>query len=280
MRIARYKCAHANKILIIAITVGVLGLFCVSSSAMAYEYSPMEKIPGFPSAKDFPDYVSAIIKFSYWAIGIAAVLMLSIGGFWYMTSAGNNARMEQAKGIIWDSILGVVMVLISWLILYTLNPQLVGGDVGSLFYQPTPPSAIPSTPTPPTTTLKCSASQNSEATNNAINCINAGSSGVILGERRTFEGGHKCNFSVNPPKISCHYGGRNCNGKSNAIDYGGPAGAGGGQKYQDIVKLAQSCGVSVARCEGLVNKVVKTLPCSDARVDHVHINVEGTCGCM
>lgn len=142
-------CAHTNKILIAIAITGVLGLFCVSSSALAYTYTPMEKLPGFGLVKDFPGYVSAIIKFSYWTIGIAAVLMMTIGGFYYMTSAGNNSRMETAKGIIWDAILGVAMVMISWLLLYVLNPQLIGGDVSSLFDKPLPAKTIPVSPTKP-----------------------------------------------------------------------------------------------------------------------------------
>lgn len=90
-------------------------------------YTPMEKIPGtsFSSATTFKQYVEAIYKFGIWTIGIAAMMMIMIGGFMYMTSAGNNASMGKAKGIITDAIIGLIMAMTAYLLLYTINPDLV-----------------------------------------------------------------------------------------------------------------------------------------------------------
>ncbi|HDZ85524.1 MAG TPA: hypothetical protein ENH35_03190 [Candidatus Moranbacteria bacterium] len=92
----------------------------------------MEKIPGFEDAKYFPDYISAIYKFGLWAIGIAALLMISVGGFMYFTSAGNTANLEKAKAVIRDAIIGVIAVMVAWLLLYVINPDLVGGSLSSI----------------------------------------------------------------------------------------------------------------------------------------------------
>lgn len=124
-----------KKFVKIVILSGVLLLifaFSFSVSLAAYIYTPMEKIPGFGIISDFPTYISSIYKFAVWTVGIAALLMLSIGGFMYLTSAGNNARMEKAKGVITDSVFGVVMVMTAYLLLYVLNPDLVGGNISSL----------------------------------------------------------------------------------------------------------------------------------------------------
>jgi len=85
----------------------------------------MEKIPGFSVSGSFPDYILTVYKFGIWSVGIAALLMIMVGGFMYITSAGNNASMEKAKGIIFDSVVGILLVLTAYLILYVINPELV-----------------------------------------------------------------------------------------------------------------------------------------------------------
>ena len=93
--------------------------------ASTFTYNPMESIPGSGSPSDFPGYVQAIYKFGIWTVGIAAMLMISIGGFMYLTSAGNTSKTGQAKEIITDAIIGVILALVSYLLLYTINPDLV-----------------------------------------------------------------------------------------------------------------------------------------------------------
>ncbi|HPN96905.1 MAG TPA: pilin [Candidatus Moranbacteria bacterium] len=104
-------------------------LFFLSFSyvlAASSKYTPMENIPGFENAGgDFAVYMTNIYKFGVWAIGIAALLMISVGAFSYLTSAGNNAQMGKAKEIITNAIIGVVMALTAYLLLYTINPDLV-----------------------------------------------------------------------------------------------------------------------------------------------------------
>ncbi|GBE17078.1 hypothetical protein BMS3Abin15_00914 [bacterium BMS3Abin15] len=109
-----------------------LACFLVAHFSLAYDYTPMEKIPGFEDAKYFPDYISAIYKFGLWAIGIAALLMISVGGFMYFTSAGNTANLEKAKAVIRDAIIGVIAVMVAWLLLYVINPDLIGGNLSSM----------------------------------------------------------------------------------------------------------------------------------------------------
>lgn len=94
--------------------------------AATTEYVPLEPIPGTQESgqKDFPGYVQAIYRFAIWTVGIAALLMISIGGFMYFTAAGNNSRMETAKKVIGDALFGLVAVMVAWLILNVINPDL------------------------------------------------------------------------------------------------------------------------------------------------------------
>ncbi len=106
-----------------------LGFF---QSVSAQGYVPMEKLPGSPGAASFKDYVLAIYNFAIWTVGIAAFLMISIGGFWYFTAAGNTSKVTKAKEIIGDALLGVVVSMVAWLILYVINPDLVNVNLSSL----------------------------------------------------------------------------------------------------------------------------------------------------
>lgn len=105
-------------------------------------YQLLEKIPGTDglNGSDLPGYLKAIYRIALIIVTLSAVLMLSVGGFMYLTSAGNTASISSAKSIIWDSLIGLVIALSAWLILNVINPDLVGGDVQSTF------SPTPSTP--------------------------------------------------------------------------------------------------------------------------------------
>ena len=96
-----------------------------SSTASGGSYTPIEDVPGFEGqTQAFPQYVRSIYILSMWLAGISALLMITVGGFWYMTSAGNTSRTGKAKGIITDAIIGLVLMLTAWLILNTINPDL------------------------------------------------------------------------------------------------------------------------------------------------------------
>ncbi len=103
--------------------------FLLSQHAQAaFEYKLLEQFPGFfnaGSSPSFPDLLSAIYKFFIWTVGIAAFFMLTVGGFLYVTSAGNNASITTAKNIITDAIIGLVAVLTAYILLYVINPDLV-----------------------------------------------------------------------------------------------------------------------------------------------------------
>lgn len=113
-------------------TIVTIALF-LSQEVLA-EYVPMESIPGTPDANitTFPGYVNAIYKFALWAVGISALLMISIGGFMYFSAAGNTSKMESGKKIIADALYGLVAVLFAWVLLNEINPNLTNISLDSV----------------------------------------------------------------------------------------------------------------------------------------------------
>lgn len=91
-----------------------------------FSYTLLEKIPGGENAGgDLETYIENIYRIALIIVTLSAVLMLSIGGFMYLTSAGNTAAMGSAKSVIFDSLIGLVIAITAWLILNVINPDLV-----------------------------------------------------------------------------------------------------------------------------------------------------------
>lgn len=122
-----------KKIIVVAALIVNFSLFFATVSS-AQKYTPLEKIPGtvITEQDTFPEYVKAIYKFAIWTVGIAALFMISVGGFMYFTAAGNNSRMETAKNIITDALWGLVAVLAAWVFLNVINPDLVNINLDSI----------------------------------------------------------------------------------------------------------------------------------------------------
>jgi len=71
-----------------------------------------------------PEYVKYIFNFSIMIAGLVAFGALVAGGIRYLTSAGAPAVMADAKDQILAAFLGLIILLCSYLILVTINPQL------------------------------------------------------------------------------------------------------------------------------------------------------------
>ena len=69
--------------------------------------------------------VNGLIKIVInWLLGIAflvAVLFLIIGGFWYITSAGNEETAEKGKGTAINAIIGIVIIILSYVIVNVIS---------------------------------------------------------------------------------------------------------------------------------------------------------------
>ena len=74
------------------------------------------------------DLNKLIAWFYYFIVGIsgfAAFFMLVWGGFQWLTSAGSPSKISEAKDRITSAILGLIIILASFLILKVINPELI-----------------------------------------------------------------------------------------------------------------------------------------------------------
>jgi len=88
---------------------------------------PEVPIPGLTTTclPALPDYIVAIYNFALMIIGIVCFGALIYGGFRWLTSAGNPAALADAKDQIFSAILGLIILFSAYLILTTINPELV-----------------------------------------------------------------------------------------------------------------------------------------------------------
>ncbi len=85
------------------------------------------EIPIGDSTQTFtlPSYIVTVHKFAVILAAILAVIFMMIGGFLWLSSAGNSGMVSTGQNFIKGSIIGLILTLFSWYILYAINPNLV-----------------------------------------------------------------------------------------------------------------------------------------------------------
>lgn len=71
-------------------------------------------------------YIYAVYNYLLGIGGILAAIALMIGGVLWLISAGNASRVSQAKSWITGSLTGLLILLTSYILLYEINPELLG----------------------------------------------------------------------------------------------------------------------------------------------------------
>ena len=85
----------------------------------------------------FPQYVSFMFRLFISLGALFAVLMMVLAGISYMTSS-SPLDLSKAKDRMWKALYGLLLLVACWLILYTINPNLLRF---ALFTQGVPPVA-------------------------------------------------------------------------------------------------------------------------------------------
>ncbi len=73
--------------------------------------------------------VSGLYNWSLAIVGVVAFVQIIYAGFLYLTAAGNTSKTGDAMSKISNAVLGIVLLFSSYLILNTINPDLVGGGI-------------------------------------------------------------------------------------------------------------------------------------------------------
>ena len=84
-----------------------------------------EKLKYTITGKTIGEYIQAIYNYAIGIVGILAAVVLMFGGVIWLTAGGNQEKVKEAKAWIGASLSGLVLLLGSYMILNTINPDLV-----------------------------------------------------------------------------------------------------------------------------------------------------------
>lgn len=83
---------------------------------------------GIAGTKSLSELLIKVIQILLTFAGIIAVSALVIGGFWYITSGGNEELAEKGKKAIINAIIGLVVVILAYAIVTIISATLTGAD--------------------------------------------------------------------------------------------------------------------------------------------------------
>lgn len=169
------KSNFKNIFLISFLLAGVF--FSIAPQVQALQINNYPSFLNIRFGMSLTELVSMLFNFLLTIAGLAAFIMIVWGGVNFLTSAGDPTKMGDAKDQIFKALLGLVVMFASWMILNTINPQLV------VLKEPGVPSATPATPQTapvivgycaPNTTygVKLFPKKNYQPTQNPLFCFN------------------------------------------------------------------------------------------------------------
>lgn len=104
--------------------IGAISILSALPVASAAFISPTDNIGAVAEATggegSIRNLVLRIVNFFLGFLGILAVIMVIYGGVTYVTAAGNDESIGSAKKIILYSLVGIIIILLSFAIVNTL----------------------------------------------------------------------------------------------------------------------------------------------------------------
>ncbi len=89
-------------------------------------------VAGLPRFCSAPQIINFVIKLILYFAGSFAVLFIMVGGFLYVTSAGNEEQAEKGRKILINAVIGLVVIIMAFAIVQIIGGLLTSGANGSL----------------------------------------------------------------------------------------------------------------------------------------------------
>ena len=112
-------------IIISIILLGLAGSALAQGRELEVDYPEIRGEQPEETTTPVTKYFKYIFNFLIWISGIIALVVLTNAGFQYFTSAGSPEAINDAKGKIGAALLGILILFGSYLILTTVNPDLI-----------------------------------------------------------------------------------------------------------------------------------------------------------
>lgn len=122
-------------ILIFIFVIGIMVAIPVfASTSEGIKFIPSTTIPGsefvagdentYIDSSSLGKYILAIYDYSVSLVSVLAVVMIMFGGYKWIFAAGNASSIASAKSTIFSALIGLALVLGSYMLLNTINPAL------------------------------------------------------------------------------------------------------------------------------------------------------------
>jgi len=86
---------------------------------------PLEvRIGNLTEAANLAEYIAAVFRYALSIGGILATVMVVYGGAKWLLAAGDSGKISEAKSTITNAVLGLILLLGSYTILVTVNPEI------------------------------------------------------------------------------------------------------------------------------------------------------------
>ena len=90
---------------------------------------PEQKIPNPLKVGTLQEVVASIINVAYSLAAMVAIIYIIIGGYQFITSAGNPDIVEQAKSTITNAIIGLLIIVLSYLFIHFILTSIGAGGL-------------------------------------------------------------------------------------------------------------------------------------------------------
>ena len=78
---------------------------------------PQSGIAGSTQLTGTNGLIYNVIQMMLLVAGAVAVLFVIVGGFWYLTSAGNEEQAEKGKTAVVNAIIGIIIIVLSYVVI-------------------------------------------------------------------------------------------------------------------------------------------------------------------
>lgn len=134
----------ARKQVLVFVFLAVFGLVMIKASLPANADQSLidsqiglkesGNVYGSGTPEDIRTTVARIINIILGFLGVIFVVLTIVAGFQYMTAAGNEEKTKKALGLIKNAVIGLVIVLMSWMITRFIVRQMSRATNGAVDY--------------------------------------------------------------------------------------------------------------------------------------------------
>jgi len=115
------------KQIFVALALSFVGVFSLVQAAPAFATGNTPSLSKDPLGVNYGQYtglsdqdvrvsIARVIRFILGFLGLIFLVLTLYAGFMWMTSAGNEDRVDKAKKILWGAIIGLAVILFAYAI--------------------------------------------------------------------------------------------------------------------------------------------------------------------